>query len=146
MPFQISYRAVFFFSALVLFGRCSDADQRVTAEAPVLTGQWVWVESVGGMMPNPTPHTPTTEGYTETLVFEQGGAFRRLRDGEVVETKTYRLQTDTIAGQVEYALVLADQTPRTLRFPAVDTLVIDERAYDGPASTYVRGASDEDRK
>ncbi|SDM60888.1 hypothetical protein SAMN05421823_1179 [Catalinimonas alkaloidigena] len=137
-------KSILLLSLGLLCAACQPSEPEVQRESgpPSLVGQWTWVESVGGMMPNPTPVTPATAGFTETLVFEAGGTFQRLRDGAVEETKGYALRTDTLAGQVEYTLVFADESTRTLRFPAADTLVIDERAYDGPASTYVRRSAD----
>ena len=103
-----------------------------------ITGQWNWVESVGGIAGITV--TPESSGRTELLVFENNNTMKNYVNGGLTETNTYSLGEDL-------TIFSADSLPVIYRddgfvfayvFNGKDNLILNENVYDGFRCYYRR--------
>ena len=68
---------------------------------------WEWVQSSGGI--NGVIMNPASEGYTQSMDFDENGSYTKYRDNLVVRSGTFRI-TSAVSSldQQEYDMVLFD--------------------------------------
>lgn len=108
-----------------------------------LFGKWEWLMSSGGFSGG--SRTPASEGYHESVEFNEKGIYRLYRDGNKKEKRTFSIVYDE-SGFGKYTILYKDKGPfakgiflkHAVSFSGNDTLILDEECMDCYAHVYVR--------
>ncbi len=126
--------------ALLLALGCGDDDDRPglgpgnTTPPPELTGSWEWVISVGGIAG--TTLTPSSLGFSESLVFGHDWTFQHYRaDTLIVESQYSVTEGDDLIIRYERSMFPFDEQAV---IELSDTLVLEDLCLDCFRRTFTR--------
>jgi hypothetical protein len=119
---------------------------RADSQSITLSGNWLWIESSGGLgyhVVTPTAGTRVTDTY------EPDGHYFRYRNDTLIDSKTFviRKKYSIVSNDSLDAIVFEDSRPETLLLPGysfiilkltADSLCLGDNMYDGYSSLFVR--------
>ncbi len=121
---------------LLLYPACKKTD---LAADDNIFHTWEWTESSGGIAG--VVQTPASEGYTQSIKFEQGGLYTRYRNDTVVGNGTYTLTSEEsmLDDTVYDMIVFDDGTPKqAIMIVNATQLILREDCFDCFTHTYQR--------
>ena len=126
-------------TALLFAAGCKDG--LTVPETQGLTGRWSWIQSVGGIAGR--KDTPSSVGYTRTLVFSPDNTCAFFRDDSLLAVTAFVIRNDKTPLSADGVDVIhyADSSrfmPQMFRFSSADTLILTDVCIDCFTSTYVR--------
>jgi hypothetical protein len=101
-----------------------------------LVGTWNWVYSTGGIVG--VTQTPASTGETRSVEFSSNGQFQsdingNLRYGQYQIVTAHSILTNSTTNQLHYS-----SGPNQTFVLAHDSLILDDEAYDGFRTIFVR--------
>jgi len=124
-------------TAAVLF--CPGCKKTDTSPFSMLYHQWEWVQSSGGIAG--VVQTPQSEGYTQTIDFDENGFFTVYQNNAVAISGTYTIiRAESILDNQEHDMIVFDNSLLESAITQLngDTLILREEAFDGFTHTYRR--------
>lgn len=130
-------RAIFTFGLVVGLSPTACGTLTTSTTNDRLSGEWMWVESVGGIAGMTL--TPESTGETMTLRFRHGDSIDLVRDGSLQRSVGYETTRDDSDGEF-----LLTTDPPLFSFESqtaavrVDTLILVDPCCDGFIYRFVR--------
>ncbi len=100
---------------------------------------WEWIQSAGGI--GGVVQTPQSEGYTQSIVFDEEGIYTKYQDNTVVRSGTYNIiRAVSELDDIEYDMVVFDDgsQPQAVTLLNDNELVLREECFDCFTHTYRR--------
>ena len=100
---------------------------------------WEWIQSVGGI--GGVVQTPQSQGYTQSIVFDEEGLYTKYRDNTVVRSGTYTItRAVSELDDIEYDMVVFDDgsQPQAVTLLTDNELILREECFDCFTHTYRR--------
>ena len=100
---------------------------------------WEWVRSNGGI--GGVVMTPDSEGYTQSVKFEENGTYTRYRNDTIVSSGTYTItRAQSLLDQQEYDMVTFDDgsPSQAITMLSDNALTLREDCFDCFTHVYLR--------
>jgi len=105
----------------------------------MISNMWEWIESSGGI--GGVVQTPQSQGYTQSIDFDEQGIYTKYRDNSVVKSGTYTIirAESELDGNVYDMVVFDDGTqPQAITLVTDNDLILREECYDCFTHVYRR--------
>ena len=121
----------------VLF--CPACKKSSSSEYSQLYYTWEWVRSSGGI--GGVEMTPDSEGYNQSIAFEENGTYTIYRNDTVVGSGTYTItRAESLLDQQEYDMVMFDDgtAAQAITMLSDNALTLREECFDCFIHIYLR--------